>query len=237
MAVNLYQAGDDVDITWVNDELGDPVSNHPADTIAGVWSRSSRQDRYVQASRSEIAVALPGIEIPTLVPVNVEYITSQLVFEPATGHLSDDAIAAFGFWSDEPYSKSRSVAQLAVLMVSPDPTPTETVVPDTIGVPEDTPEDSRCNDLAGSTVERCLPMTLENGEPAWSLQVSSGWRLVWESDGYEYDLFVRNAANTDVLARMAASVDDLAPPLVGLDGVAGEPAATELADPSSGAGS
>jgi hypothetical protein len=36
---------------------------------------------------------------------------------------------------------------------------------------------------------------------------------------------------------MAASAEDLTPPLVGLDGVAGEPAATELADRSNGAGS
>jgi hypothetical protein len=224
--VNLYRAGADAEIDWVNDRLGDPRSSHPADAIAHVWSRSSKEDRYVQASRSEIAVALPGLQFPNLIPENVEYITSQLVFEPGTGLLSDEAIAAFGFWSAEPYSKSRSVAQLAVLMVSPDPTPSEVIVPDTIGVPDDPPEDTRCEDLTRSTVKNCVPMTLENGDPAWSLKVSNGWRLVWQGHGYEYDLFVRNAANTDVLARMAGSVEDLASPFVGV--VAGEPAENQL---------
>lgn len=236
-SISLSAPDADVVVDWVNDVLGDPVSSHPADAVAAVWSRSNKQDRYVQASRFEIAAALPGLQFPKLLPLRVGYITSQLVFEPATGNLGDGVVAAFGFWSEEPYSKSRSVAQLAVLTVAPDPTPADEVVPDTIGVPDDPPEDTRCEDLTGSTGENCLPMRLENGDPAWSLEVANGWRLVWQAHGYEYDLFVRNAANTDVLARMAASVEHLASPIVEADDISGEPVENELGDPAESAGS
>ena len=199
-----------VTVEWVNDELGDPQSTLAEEVVAGVWQRSNREDRYLQASRAEIAAALPGLEFPELIPENVAFITSQLIFEPSTGQLSSDTLAAFGFWSVKPYSQSRSVAQLAVLMVSAVEAPEQPVVADTIGVPEPA-EETRCKELGGGTVDNCQATTLADGCRAWSLDVTDGWRLVWSAQGYEYDLFVRSASNTDLLARMAGSCSDLGP--------------------------
>ena len=80
-------------IAWVNDGLGSDVAapTSPGEAIQVVWARSNRQDRYVQASRSEILAALPQLEVPTLVPDEVAFITSQLIFDPATGELASDA--------------------------------------------------------------------------------------------------------------------------------------------------
>ena len=46
--------------------------------------------------------------------------TSQLVFDER-GDLADDPVAAFGIWSSEPYTRSRSVAQMIIMSVSVDP--------------------------------------------------------------------------------------------------------------------
>jgi len=222
--VGLLLTHEEKTVEWVNDELGDPLSAIPQDVVAAVWARSNKQDRYVQASRSEMAVALPGLEFPELIPEDVAFVTSQLVFDPTTGKLSADAAAAFGLWSVKPYSKSRSVAQLAVLMVAAAEMPSEPFVVD--NVPEDENGDTRCEDLAGSTVEECTPLTLSDGCPAWSLNVTDGWRLVWSERSYEYDLFVRGTDNADLLARMAGSCGELPPviPLLAGADLAGAPA-------------
>jgi hypothetical protein len=226
-------------VAWVNDELGDPPVASPEDTVAMVWSRSNKQDGYVQASRAEIAVALPGLEFPELIPERSAFITSQLVFDSTTGKLASDPAAAFGFWSAKPYTKARSIAQLAVLIVAIDAAPGEPVVVDTIGVPEDLHEDIGCEELAGSTVEDCWKVNLADGCPAWSLDVTDGWRLVWSAGGYRYDLFVRHAGQADLLARMAGSCDEMAmiPAPVGADRLEGTPAADEPDAPLETAGS
>jgi hypothetical protein len=218
---------------WVNDVLGDPLSILPQEVIAAVWARSNRQDRYVQASRSEIAVALPGLGFPDLLPVNVAFVTSQLVFDPTTGRLSSDAVAAFGFWSVKPYSKSRSAAQLAVLMVANTEESPEPFVVDTMGVLGEPQAEPRCDGLAGSDVEECTAVTLSDGCPAWSLNLTNGWRLVWSERGYEYDLFVRNAGDGDLLARMAGSCRELArglPAVSVVDAVEGTSAGADVAE-------
>jgi hypothetical protein len=241
--VGLLAAGEQRVVDWVNDPLTvvspNPASS-PEEVVGAVWSGSTRGDRYVQASRSTIGAALPGIEFPALIPQEVAYITSQLVFDPATGELASDAAAAFGLWSDKPYTKSRTVAQRAVLMVAVDEPPLDPVVPDTIGVPEAAPGDTQCDELTGSTVEDCGPVILEGGSPAWSLNVQDGWRLVWSANGYSYDLFVRNAAAVDLLADMAGSSEALIPAMAamaGADGAEAEPAALETEESTAAAGS
>ena len=220
-------------IEWVNDELGSGSSaspTSPEEIVSFVWSRSNRQDRYVQASRTEILAALPAVEIPTLIPDKVAFITSQLIFDPATGGLASDAAAAFGFWSEKPYTKSRTVSQLAVLMVAIDEPLPDPVVPDTIGVPAPELVSDRCERLAGGAVLDCTRVMLQDGCPAWSLEVTDGWRLVWSERSYTYDLFVRNAAGADLLARMAGSCEGLAPGvsvLAGGERPEGEPAESE----------
>lgn len=107
------------DILWVNDDIG--PAEPPADPqamIALVWNRQLGS-RFVQASRVEIAAALPTIRFPEAVPEDVRWVTSQLVYDPATGLLDADTSAAFGFWTVEPYTADSG--QLAVLRVGPAP--------------------------------------------------------------------------------------------------------------------
>lgn len=227
-------------VAWVNDELGDLPIALGEDVVGAVWSRSNQEDKYVQASRSEMAVALPGLEFPGLIPEKVTFITSQLVFDPSTGKLAADPVAAFGFWTVKPYTMNRSVAQSAVLLVAVDAASLDPVVPDTVGVPENLPEDTRCSELVGSTVEVCEKVTLEGGLSAWSLDVADGWRLAWSELGYKYDLFVRNADDVDLLARMAGSSEELAPLVsvrAGADAAQGAPVKSEAEPPAASSGS
>ena len=239
--VGLLATGGSKTVEWVNDDISDLSPASPSeDAVVAVWSRSNKEDRYVQASRSEIVAALPALRFPELIPEKVAFVTSQLVFDPETGGLASSSVAAFGFWSDKPYTKSRTVSQLAVLMVAIDEPVPEPVVADTIGVPETQPGDTRCDELVGSTVEECMAVTLEDGRAAWSLDATDGWRLVWSERGYTYDLFVRNATDVDLLVRMAVSGTELVPvvsALAGADEPEGAPVGSENQPPAEAAGS
>jgi hypothetical protein len=89
--------------TWVNDALPDQSSGSEQVVIAQTWRRGDAE-RFVQASRAEIAIALPGISFPAAVPDGVRWVTSQLVFDVASATLDADVSAAFGLWADQPYS-------------------------------------------------------------------------------------------------------------------------------------
>ncbi|MFV9671675.1 MAG: lipoprotein [Acidimicrobiia bacterium] len=107
------------DVLWANDDIG-PVtpSSDPRAAIAAVWDRQLGS-RFVQASRAEIAAALPTIRFPEAVPEDVRWMTSQLVFDPATGLLDVDTSAAFGLWTVEPYTVENG--RLGVLRVGSAP--------------------------------------------------------------------------------------------------------------------
>lgn len=107
------------DTLWVNDDIG-PAQPHddPQAMIATVWNRQLGS-RFVQASRVEIATALPTIRFPEVVPEDVRWVTSQLVFDPASGLLDADTSAAFGLWTVEPYTADSG--QIGVLRVGPAP--------------------------------------------------------------------------------------------------------------------
>ncbi len=104
-------------IDWVNDDLDLTSSGSRDVLLRDVWQRGGGETSYVQAGAREIAMALPGILVPTLVPTPVTSITSQLVFDPQTALLEASTSAAFGYWSTEPYTLPRSEAQLMVLRV------------------------------------------------------------------------------------------------------------------------
>lgn len=104
------------DLVWFNDLLGDGEGD-PETVIRRVYLRAARGERFVQASRAEIAAALPGVEFPLLVPEGVTHVTSQLVYDIETGRLDFATSAAFGLWAGEPYINPRSETQLAVLRV------------------------------------------------------------------------------------------------------------------------
>lgn len=103
-----------IDARWFNDDLPNQMTGTSEQVVRGVWERELNS-RFVQSSRSEIAIALPAIMFPDLVPETVRWITSQLVFDAATGVLDPDTTAAFGLWISDPYQSD--AARLAVLRV------------------------------------------------------------------------------------------------------------------------
>jgi hypothetical protein len=111
---------------WINDEIGSVTAGLEIDDLLlAVWLRGQQPDQVdqsvgnqsVQASRREIAEALPGVEFPQLAPDGVSHVSSQLVYDIQTASLGVATAAAFGLWVGEPYTAARSEAQLAVLRV------------------------------------------------------------------------------------------------------------------------
>ncbi len=102
-----------VEMAWWNDGIPDQQIGEPSFTRARVWSRG--ETRVIQASRAEIAAALPGIEFPRLVAEDVGWATSQLVFDVASAQLDPGTSAQFGLWAAEPYTPEQTA--VAVLRV------------------------------------------------------------------------------------------------------------------------
>lgn len=111
------------DVAWFNDGVGSGDLGQD-DTIAAVWARGAAAwdrgdavDPFIQASRHEVARALPGVQFPQLVPAAITHVTSQLVFDVSTASLDPSTAVAFGLWTDEPYTLPRAESQLIVLRV------------------------------------------------------------------------------------------------------------------------
>lgn len=92
------------DVVWYNDGIDDQASGEPSFVIATVWNRGDGVTSVIQASRQEIAAALPGIQFPELLPDRVGWVTSQLVYDAASATLGRDTAAQFGLWHLEPYT-------------------------------------------------------------------------------------------------------------------------------------
>jgi hypothetical protein len=111
-------------LDWANVGIeGEFVSPEQAIVISGVWQRGRAEGRFIQASPRELWVALPGIEFPAVVPQEAGWVTSQLVFDAASGILDVETSAAFGIWSVVPYSDDEG--RLAVLRVGQAPSTAE----------------------------------------------------------------------------------------------------------------
>jgi len=91
------------DVVWYNDGKEPQFSGESSTVITRVWNSRTGNSRFVQSSRSEIAAALPMLRFPSLVPDQVRWITSQLVYDSLTGTLDPEISAAFGLWATEPY--------------------------------------------------------------------------------------------------------------------------------------
>ena len=184
-------------LKWFNDELGAASPDDPAALKVALFARRGG-DLFIQASRAEIATLLPDIKFPTSTPYLSEYVTSQLVFDER-GDLADDPVAAFGIWSSEPYTRSRSVAQMIVMSVSVDPEAAADVAAPGA--------DNSCERFAARSTEVCAVTTIA-GRPVWSLEASNGTTMVWFDGDYRYELFGRSYVAPTALEEM---VVDLVP--------------------------
>jgi hypothetical protein len=90
-------------VLWLNDGLEGEVEGSQSEVIARVFNRG-KGNRFVQSSRAEMALVLPGIEFPRVVPRGVRWVTSQLVYDTASGTIDAGTSAAFGLWEVEPYT-------------------------------------------------------------------------------------------------------------------------------------
>jgi hypothetical protein len=102
------------DLLWFNDDIDPQFTGSAQDVIRSVWERKL-DSRFVQASRDEIAAAMPSVLFPELVPEDVRWVTSQLVYDDTTGALDPETAAAFGFWTSEPYQSDTT--RLGVLRI------------------------------------------------------------------------------------------------------------------------
>lgn len=182
-------------VRWAND--GIPTKSL-ADTEALLVEIFERRegDRFVQASRAEIAVTVPEVRFPDVVPSGAQWISSQLVFE-GNGSLSKDPSAAFGVWSAEPYTRSRSVAQMVVLRVFGD-----AQAADDLASGAEEPSCARFADRAGDSCE----LIMEGSRYTFVLDESSGTTLIWYTSPYRYEMFGRTFVSEQVLQQMRASM-------------------------------
>ncbi len=105
-------------VTWYNDGIDGEAIGLPAYTISEVWERGHDSGRFIQSSRAEISVALPGIAFPAEIPEEVAWVTSQLVYLEDVATLDAGLSAAFGLWELEPYSSEDG--RVGVLRVGAD---------------------------------------------------------------------------------------------------------------------
>ena len=90
-------------VLWLNDNIEGEVEATPSEVIARVFNRG-KGNRFVQSSRAEMALVLPGLEFPRVVPSGVTWVSSQLVYDVASGTIDTGTSAAFGLWEVEPYT-------------------------------------------------------------------------------------------------------------------------------------
>lgn len=170
-----------VEVDWVNDDLTESVaSGSPEEVLAAVVARSPGPERYIQATRLEVAATIPGIVFPDLVPPEVVAITSQLVVSSARDRLDDEILAAFGLWTVEPYTRSRSVGQRGTYLAAA------------------LQQASACDRFAAGAVAACTTETVGNTQTI-RIDAESGQTWVWDDDAYEYQLFLRGSLENNEL--------------------------------------
>ena len=184
---------------WFNNDLAPVGGTSPAEIISGVYARANSSDPFVQATPGEIAIALPGVVFPSLTPPEVRYITSQLVYDLSNLTLDTDQVAAFGLWTVEPYTRSRSVGQQGVFTVIPDDEGLAAIASGTA--------DTSCARYIDQNLD-CSVQEVGTG-PAWELTDQLGTTLVWYGDSYRYELFLRSGVAPGLAIEMADSARPL----------------------------
>ncbi len=181
-----------VGLDWLNDRLTPYTAETPDEVVDLVWSNSAGADSYVQAHRTAISRALPGVKFPAAIPDDVLHITSQLVFTTASGDLGSPWIAAFGFWTTAPYTEPRSVSQSVVLHVGRSSGTT-----------------AGCDTLALGAGDRCGDVMVAGLGQAAQIIDTDGVTLAWDDGPYRYELFYRTTDAPEVAAFIAGSMIEL----------------------------
>lgn len=157
------------DLVWSNDEFGVQTDQSSAGAVRAVADRARTTDKMIQASRFEISLALPGLMFPSILPVGVTHVSSQLILDQ--NRLSEEEVAAFGFWLVEPYTQSRTVGQAGTFFVE-----RRGAVPPS------------CSTNAQGDV--CSEFETNVGI-VLQIQQADGAVWVWEIGDYRYRLFLR----------------------------------------------
>jgi hypothetical protein len=185
-------------LMWANDQIETANLDDQAAVIQEVFGRREG-DRFIQASRFEIAAALRGVAFPGLAPSGAEWVTSQLVLDN-DGTVSSDPSAAFGIWSTEPYTRSRSVAQMVVIRVATDPVTAEEVASPN--------SDPSCERFVERSADQCEILNIDD-RPTWLLEETGGSTLIWFDGEYRYELFGRSFVPLPILRDMSAEMEPL----------------------------
>ncbi|HEX6220499.1 MAG TPA: hypothetical protein VF115_05360 [Acidimicrobiia bacterium] len=182
-------------LRWSNDGI---VNEGMGDTNAMLSEVFERRegDRFIQSSREEIAMALPDVAFPDRAPAGAEWVSSQLVFEN-DGTLSNEPSAAFGIWSAEPYTRSRSVAQMIVIRVSND---LDAATELATGAAE-----ASCARFADRASDECEIVTIDTRD-TWVLGESGGSTLIWYEGPYRYEMYGRSFVPERVLQEMSGAM-------------------------------
>jgi len=182
-------------LQWSNDVIVNESMGDLNAMLSEVFDRREG-DRFIQSSPAEIAMALPDVAFPDRAPTGAEWVSSQLVFEN-DGTLSNEPSAAFGIWSAEPYTRSRSVAQMIVMRVSND---LEAANELATGAAEAT-----CARFADRSSDDCEIITIGTRE-TWLLGESGGSTLIWYEGPYRYEMFGRSYVPSRVLQEMSGAM-------------------------------
>lgn len=186
---------------WINDGLGMPDPDaSPEAVLTAVFVRAGDESRFLQASRAEIVAVTPDVAFPETLPAEVEWVTSQLVIESRTLRLARDPTVAFGLWSVEPYTRSRSVGQVAVLNVATDPGGAE--------VANESDTAPTCTAFANG--DRLCSVEDFVDTPVWRLEGESGVIHVWYSAPFRYELDSGNNVDEELMHTVIASMVPLA---------------------------
>ncbi|CAN5753816.1 hypothetical protein BH23ACT5_BH23ACT5_22730 [soil metagenome] len=191
---------------WVNDDLGPDPGAEPDIVLSAVFGRSEGTSSFLQASRAEIVALLPDVGFPGVIPAEAGYITSQLVIESQALRLATDPTVAFGMWSVVPYSRSRTLGQVAVLNVATDP----------VGAAAATnaEEEPTCDRYLETPELECAIEWLEDAV-VWRLESAEGITHVWYDAQFRYELSARPDVPEEFTHTMVTTLtplSDITPP-------------------------
>lgn len=175
-------------VVWFNDDLGLPEDTSSQAVLRRVIERSPPGDRFLPASRFEIAAVIPQLKFPAVVPVEVDAVTSQLV-SPDIAGVGPGEVAAFGMWNGEPYASSRTVGQVGVLGV-------------------DLLEEAAAPITCAERGPGCHTMVMD-GVLGVLVSDSSGSTWSWDDGGLRYHLYLRSGSS-EVAAAMIGEFVPLA---------------------------